>query len=102
FWPLDYRLAFKTIFVIDPLYTLPFLIFVVLALLQKRDAPKRRFYNRMGLLISSGYLALTFLLKGLAYQEFKAALKDQQIDYVDIETKPAPFNTILWSANVAT
>ncbi len=102
FWPLDYRLAFKTIFVIDPLYTLPFLILLILALLQKREAPKRKFYNTMGLLISSGYLALTFLLKGLAYKEFKAALKNQQIDYVEVETKPAPFNTILWTANVDT
>lgn len=102
FWPLDYRLAFKTIFVIDPLYTLPFLILLILALLQKREAPKRKFYNTMGLLISSGYLVLTFLLKGLAYQEFKAALKNQQIDYVEVETKPAPFNTILWTANVNT
>src|SRR5690606_7661967 len=102
FWPLDYRLAFKTIFVIDPLYTLPFLILLILALLQKRDSPKRKFYNTMGLLISSGYLALTFILKGLAYKEFKAALKNQQIDYVEVETKPAPFNTILWTANVDT
>src|SRR5690606_18860829 len=102
FWPLDYRLAFKTIFVIDPLYTLPFLIFLILALLQKREAPKRKFYNTMGLLISSGYLALTFLLKGLAYKEFKAALNNQQSDYVEVETKPAPFNTILWTANVDT
>src|SRR5690606_26065925 len=80
----------------------PFLIFLILALLQKREAPKRKFYNTMGLLISSGYLVLTFLLKGLAYKEFKSALKDQQIDYIEFETKPAPFNTILWTANVDT
>lgn len=100
FWPLDYRLAFKTIFVIDPIYTLPFLVFLIMALLQKREAPKRKFYNNMGLLLSTSYLLLTFLLKGLAYKEFKTALKDQQVDYIDIETKPAPFNTILWTANV--
>ncbi|CAH8285826.1 inner membrane protein [Mariniflexile fucanivorans] len=102
FWPFDYRLAFKTIFVIDPLYTLPFLVFLILALLQKREAPKRKFYNNMGLMVSSVYLLLTFLLKGVAFKEFKSALKNQQVDYVDIETKPAPFNTILWTANVDT
>ncbi len=32
FWPLDLRLAYKNIFVIDPLYTLPFLIFLILAM----------------------------------------------------------------------
>ncbi|MFT5762425.1 MAG: inner membrane protein, partial [Polaribacter sp.] len=102
FWPLDYRLAFKTIFVIDPLYTLPFLIFLLLAFFQKRDAPKRRFYNKMGLLISSSYLLVTFALKGVAYNQFEIALKEQQITYTDIETKPSPFNTVLWSANVST
>ncbi|MFV0572272.1 MAG: metal-dependent hydrolase [Xanthomarina gelatinilytica] len=102
FWPMDYRLALKTIFVIDPLYTLPFLLFLILAMFQKRDAPKRRLYNKVGIIISSSYLLLTFFLKGMAFNEFEMALKDQHIEYSEIETKPAPFNTILWSANVET
>ena len=102
FWPLDYRLAFKTIFVIDPLYTLPFLGFLILAFFQKRDAPKRRFYNTMGLIISSSYLLLTFALKGIASNQFEKALENQQIEYSDFETKPSPLNTLLWSANVST
>lgn len=102
FWPLEYRLAFKSIFVIDPLYTLPFLLFLILAMFQNRDAPKRRMYNKVGIIISSSYLLLTFVLKGMAFNEFEMALKDQHIEYSEIETKPAPFNTILWSANVET
>lgn len=102
FWPLEYRLAFKSIFVIDPLYTLPFLLFLILAMFQKRDAPKRRLYNKVGIIISSSYLLLTFVLKGMAFNEFEMALKDQHIEYSEIETKPAPFNTILWSVNVET
>ncbi|GGG93508.1 membrane protein [Polaribacter pacificus] len=102
FWPLDMRLAFKTIFVIDPLYTLPFLVFLLLALFQKRATPKRRFYNNMGLLLSSTYLLFTFALKAISYNQFEKALTEQQIVYTNIETKPSPFNTLLWSANVAT
>ena len=102
FWPFDMRLAFKTIFVIDPLYTVPFLVFLILALFQKRTSKKRQFYNTMGLLISSTYLVLTFFLKGVAFNQFKAALKSQNIDYLEIDTRPSPLNTILWSANVAT
>ena len=79
FWPLEYRLAFKSIFVIDPLYTLPFLLFLILAMFQKRDAPKRRLYNKVGIIISSSYLLLTFVLKGMAFNEFEMALKDQHI-----------------------
>lgn len=102
FWPLDLRLAFKTIFVVDPLYTLPFLIFLILCMFQRRDSKKRRLYNHLGLIISSTYLALTFLLKGLAFTQFEAALKDQNVAYRQIDTRPSPLNTILWSANVET
>ena len=102
FWPLDLRLAFKTIFVIDPLYTLPFLTFLIFVMMQKRTAKKRRFYNKMGLLVSTSYLLLTFLLKGLAFSQFQSALKKQNIDYLQLDTRPSPLNTILWSANVET
>lgn len=102
FWPLDTRLAFKSIFVIDPLYTLPFLIFLVLAMLQKRSSSKRRVYNSMGLLVSSSYLALTLFLKWMAFTKFESALKEQNIAYQQIDTRPSPMNTILWSANIET
>ena len=39
FWPLNTRLAFQNIFVIDPLYTLPFLFFLILVMFQKRLLP---------------------------------------------------------------
>ena len=102
FWPFDLRLAFKTIFVIDPIYTLPFLVFLILTMRQKRTAKKRRIYNKIGLLTSSSYLVLTFLLKWLAFNQFESALKTQNIAYLEIDTRPSPLNTILWSANVET
>ncbi|MEP4091374.1 metal-dependent hydrolase [Reichenbachiella sp.] len=102
FWPLDLRLAFKTIFVIDPLYTLPFLVFLILAMRQKRTTEKRQFYNRMGLYVSSSYLLLTFLLKWIAFTQFESTLKTQNIEYTQLDTRPSPMNTILWSANVET
>lgn len=102
FWPLDVRLAFKNIFVIDPLYTLPFLVFLLLAMRQKRTTKKRSYYNKMGLLVSSGYLLLTLLLKWIAFNKFKDALEKQNIAYIQLDTRPSALNTILWSANVET
>ena len=102
FWPFETRLAFKTIFVIDPLYTLPFLVFLILAMFQKRTSKKRRLYNNLGLIISSGYLGLTFILKDMAFTEFEAALNEQNIAYKQIDTRPSPLNTILWNANIET
>ncbi|HET8737550.1 MAG TPA: metal-dependent hydrolase [Pricia sp.] len=100
FWPFDTRLAFQSIFVIDPLYTVPFLVFLILAMRQKRTSPKRKYYNQLGIIVSSSYLLLTLVLKGAAYRQFIESLKAQGIEYEAIETRPAPFNTILWTANV--
>lgn len=102
FWPVDVRLAFKTIFVIDPIYTLPFLIFVIITMFQKRTSYKRRFYNWMGLGLSTAYLALTFLLKTSATQTFETALQNQNINYEDIDARPSALNTVLWNANIKT
>lgn len=102
FWPFKTRLAFQNIFVIDPLYTIPFLVFLILALRQKKASSKRRKYNRLGLIVSSCYLVLTLVLKGISYQKFTNSLKKQGISYLDMDTRPTPFNTILWTANIDT
>jgi|TARA_R110000868_G_C10813433_1_gene758043 inner membrane protein len=102
FWPFETRLAFQNIFVIDPLYSLPFLFFLILAMNQKRTSSKRKIYNTWGLIISTAYMAITLVLKGVAYQKFTTALAEQQIAYKDIDTRPSPFNTILWTANIET
>lgn len=102
FWPFDLRLAFKTIFVVDPLYTLPFLVCLTLAMFQDRTSRKRQLYNRWGLILSSAYLLITVFLKGLAYVKFENALLSHKTNYTDIDTRPAPLTTLLWTANVDT
>lgn len=100
FWPLEIRLAFKNIFVIDPIYTLPFLVFLIMAMRQKKTSLKRKKFNKLGLLVSSAYLMLSLIFKGIAYNNFVQSLERQGIFYERIETRPTPFNTILWTANV--
>jgi inner membrane protein len=102
FWPLDINLAFKSVFVIDPLYTLPFLVCLIIAMRKPKDAPPRRTWNYWGLAISTSYLMLGLLLKIVSYQAFEKALQDQQVSYTEIQNRPAPFTTLLWSANVKT
>ncbi len=100
FWPLDLRLAYKNIFVIDPLYTIPFLVFLILAMRSKQGSLKRMKYNNLGLIVSSLYLLCTIGLKGITYLKFKNSLVEQNISYLQLQTRPSPFNTIMWSANV--
>ncbi len=102
FWPFEVRLALKNIFVIDPLYTLPFLIFLIMAMFHPVGTKKRRKYNNLGLIISCSYIIITIIAKGISYTKFTAALKEQEVVYSEIETKPTPFNAVLWSANIET
>ena len=102
FWPLEERLAYKNIFVIDPLYTVPFFLLVLLAMFYKRTNPKRRALNRWALLISTFYMLLTLVFKSIGYIKFKDALHQQNIDYVELETTPTPLNSILWNAYIET
>ena len=102
FWPFDYRLAYKNIFVADPLYTVPFLIFLIVAMCYKRTNPKRTKFNNIGLIVSTSYMALTFLLKGIGYVKFTEAIDNQNIDYLEMDTRPTPLNTILWNSQVET
>lgn len=99
FWPIPYRIALKTIFVIDPLYTLPLLICLIIAW-KKPTSSLRKKYVWRGIYISSFYLFLTCCLKLYALQQFKDALQQQHIAYSDIIVKPTAFNCILWNANI--
>jgi inner membrane protein len=102
FWPFNYRLAYQNIFVVDPLYTLPFLIFLIIVMTLKKENPKRSKFNTIGLSVSSTYLLLTLIFKWISFQEFKEGLENQEIEYVEIDTKPSPLNSILWSSLIET
>ncbi|MCB0284459.1 MAG: metal-dependent hydrolase [Calditrichaeota bacterium] len=101
FYPFEYRVAARSIFVIDPLYTIPFMVFVVwLAFL--KDHRKRRILNLLGLGISSLYLLITVINKNIANHHFEAELERQNIEWTRYDSYPTPFNSILWAVNVET
>jgi inner membrane protein len=100
FWPLETRFSLQSIVVIDPLYTLPFLVFLILSMKKKKDDPKRLFWNRTGLIVSTSYLFLTLLVQSIVLQKFEKQLDLNKISYQEIVVKPSPFNIILWTTNV--
>ena len=101
-WPLPYKLSWNNIFVADLFYTVPFLCCVAILMFYKRNNPKRRTWNSIGIGISSIYVVITLVFKWVTYNQFENALQRQEIEYLKISTRPTPFNAILWSANVET
>lgn len=100
-WPFPERFALKTIFVIDPMYTIPLLISLIYVFCNTQTASRKKYVWR-GIIISSCYLLLSCGLKLFALQKFETALKNQNLSFKEIIVKPTAFNTILWNANVAT
>ena len=102
FWPIGHKIAFKSIFVIDPLYTLPFLFCLLMGVRLSSSNPMRKKWVWVGIGISTCYLMLTLANKNIVGIHFEESLARNSIEYSRIETKPAPLNNILWSATAET
>jgi len=92
----NYRVAFNTIAVADPAYTLPFLICIIVLMFCNRTSVKRTLWLKLGIGISSIYLLFTVGNKLYIDAIFKKSLKDSTINATRFSTQPAIFNTILW------
>ena len=94
----DYRVILGSIFIIDPLYTLPLMFGLLTALWFKRDARIRRLANGVGLALSSAYLLFTFANKLSIETVFADALAAQGHEYGRLFIYPTAFNNLLWIA----
>lgn len=96
-WPLDLvPAAWPIIFIIDPLYTLPLLLTLGIALFSKRV----RKACTWGLTITSVYLMMAAGTKLLVEQRLAPALAEQGLEEAPLLLQPTPFNIVLWRATV--
>lgn len=92
----DYPVIFGTIFIIDPLYTVPLAAGLILALRRPRRSRARRWASYLGLGLSTAYLLVTGINKLYVEQIFRDALDRHGIGYERVFTTPTPFNNVLW------
>ena len=97
-WPLDTRISFNTIFVIDPLYTFPFLGCLIAVLFYQRESPKRRRINNIGIIYSSSYLLLGVIIKLFIYFNVKNQYESNGYQVERIMVTPMPFTSLYWYA----
>lgn len=99
FFPFStYPISFNSIFIIDPLYTLPLAAGLLLALRNRPGTTRRRLANRLGLFLSCAYLLITVVNQTIAMRAFTEALDEQGLAYERIATRPTPLNALLWIA----
>ncbi|QMU65082.1 MAG: metal-dependent hydrolase [Flavobacteriaceae bacterium] len=92
----DYRVAFNTISVVDPLYTFPLLICIVATLFFRRINPKRRKWAKAGIYISSFYMLFTIGNKLYIDTVFKKSFQEANIAFHRFSVQPTIANAILW------
>lgn len=92
----SYRVAFNNIAVVDPFYTLPFLICMIFLMFFRRDSNRRKVWLKWGLGLSSAYMLLTLINKFYIDSVFRNSMDESNITYTRYMTQPAIFNNILW------
>ena len=93
----SYRVSWGSIAVVDPLYTIPLLLSLVITGFIIRTKRTRRIVNYLGLALSTLYLLFTVYNKARVHNIFEHELKAQNIEVTRMMTSPTIFNNILWS-----
>lgn len=87
-------LGLGSMFIIDPLYTLPLLIGVIVALSLKSANGLR--WNMIGLGLSCAYLVWSAIAQQQVLGVAREALRQQNIVVDRMFATPSPLNTVLW------
>lgn len=96
FWPLTTApVAISSIFIIDPLYSVPLLLAVLIGLVIGLKG-KGLSLQYAALTVSTLYLASTLVGKQMAGNNLQLALERDGIEPQAVFVTPTPFNTVLW------
>jgi inner membrane protein len=92
----DYRVSFDSINIVDPFYTLPLLIGLIISVFQRRSKIKWQSSNRLGLFISSLYLIFTLVNKEQVNKVVRSELEKQEIKYNSLKSIPVGLGNFSW------
>lgn len=96
FWPFEWRVTFNSVFVIDPLYTVPFGLLLLSALFIKRNVRLRRKLNNTGLIYSCLYLLWCVIVKTTILVNTPNYFKGYEIDQSKTIVNAMPFTSFYW------
>lgn len=97
FWPFyPDPVGVGSIFIIDPLYTLPLLFAVVWALARRDWSPRLQGGLIAAIVFSTGYMGLSMVLQANIEDRAKAIFARAGIDARNIFAIAGPFNTVVW------
>ena len=93
----SYRVAMNTLFIVDPLFTLPLLVGLVMVLrMDSKEFLKRRRIMKWSVVVSCLYFAFGLSMKFWAESKIRDDLTKKIPDGELVAVAPSSFNTILW------
>ena len=92
----DYRVAFNTIAVADPAYTIPFLLCMIILMFFNRKRSRRTWWLKAGIVVSSVYMGFTVMNKIYMDSVFKKSFEKEGIAFYRCSTQPTILNNMLW------
>jgi len=92
----DFRFGIDSINVVDPIYTLPMLIGLILSLKKKGNSSLIKHANEIGIALSSLYLVTTLVIKHDVNQKFTKALTARDIHFTKIHSQPVGIASLRW------
>lgn len=90
------RVSFNSLFIVDPLFTLPMLICTIALLFLQRGHSGRPKLAKVSLAISSLYLIISMVNKTFANKITEKNIMSLGITPSGYFTSPTPFNNLLW------
>lgn len=96
FWPFSLRITFNTVFVLDPLYTIPFATFLLIALFMRRDHKWRSRINYMGIAWSCLYLLWGVVVKLVILNQTDAFFKESNVVSQRTMATPMALTSFYW------
>lgn len=93
-WPYPERLSFNSIFVVDPLYTIPFLFCLIVALFKQKESISRAKWNWTGLTLSTSYLLIGVIIKLGILSGVSDKFPTENI--INSSVKPMPLTSFYW------
>ena len=97
-----HRVSYNWIYVADPFYSVWLGIAFVVLLFMKQANPRRGWWRRFGVGLSSIYLLYCGLNKIKIDSDVRDIFREQQIAYTHYFTTPTPLNNWLWYVVAAT
>lgn len=87
----DFPWAIGSIYIVDPLYTLPLLICLLIALWRREPR-----WSRAGLTLSSAYLLWSMVVQGIAVYQVAPQVAQRLGEKPHLLVTPTAFNTLVW------